>query len=334
MYAFHQCTLVGGNVQIDRIDDDELSSRSFGNLTISHNANIQIFIKMLCGKSITIECQYNDTIDTVKQKIQDKEGIPSNQQRLVFGGQQLEGERTLISYDITRRCTLHLVLNLIGGGNVVSYLSTDFLAPNFDFDFTIIDDKNSTFTRGNVLYRRPCGWRRFALKVSGNYDNSNDGWLGTDTNAWPVSYHGTSKNNSKSISEEGYLLSKGKRFAYGHGIYSSPEVGVARLYAKEFDYNGDKYLVVIQNRVNPVDLQKIPKDITRVGEYWITKKDEDIRPYGICFVLHLYSLCKNSFTETLAVCHKNRQQRTFTPRKLSKFLKITSVLEQEYLKPK
>ncbi|CAG8812190.1 14451_t:CDS:1, partial [Racocetra fulgida] len=176
---------------------------------------------------------------------------------------QLEGEKTLNYYDITKGCTLHLVLNLLGGGNVVSFLSTNFLEPSFDYDFTNIDDKNATFTRGNVLYQRPCGWRRFALKVSGKYDNGNDGWLGTDANAWPVSYHGTSKNNSKSISEEGFLLSKGLHFAYGHGIYSSPEMGVAQRFAKEFEYDGDKYLVVIQNRVNPVDLQKIPKDRTK-----------------------------------------------------------------------
>ncbi|CAG8548767.1 7228_t:CDS:2, partial [Cetraspora pellucida] len=217
--------------KVNRIDDDELSStsKSFDNLTISNNATIQIFVKMLCGKSITIECKPNDTIDDVKKKIQDKEGILSNQQRLIFGGRQLEGEKTVNYYDITRGCTLHLVLNLLGGGGVISYLSVD--------------------------YRRPCGWRRFALKVLGKYDNGNDGWLGTDANAWM------------------YLIMV---------LVNKIQVDVAKGYAKEFEYDGDKYLVVIQNRVSPVNLQKIPRATTGVGEYWISKKDEDIRPYGIC----------------------------------------------------
>ncbi|CAG8668179.1 10468_t:CDS:1 [Cetraspora pellucida] len=282
MYAFHQCILIGGSVYlVNRIDDDELSStsKSFDNLTISSNVTIQIFVKMLCGKSITIDCKPNDTIDDVKKKIQDKEGILAHQQRLIFGGRQLEGEKTVNYYDITKGCTLHLVLNLLGGGVVISYLSTDFLDPSYDCDFTNVNDQSATFTRGGADYRRPCGWRRFALKVLGKYDNGNNGWLGTDANAWPVSYHGTSKQNSRSISEDGYLLSKGLRFAYGHGIYSSPQVDIAKGFAKEFEHDGDKYLVVIQNRVSPVNLQKIP---VGVGEYWISKKDEDIRPYGIC----------------------------------------------------
>jgi len=144
----------------------------------------------------------------------------------------------------------------------IVYIDSKDFAPSYDYDFTNVKD-TSTHSRGNYEYKRPCGWRRFAVKVEGKYGND-DSWLGDNILAWPVSYHGSQNKFAMTSVVSGE-----------EGLCSCPHIDECLDYASRFEFNGVQYFALFQNRVNPARLKIVN------NKFWILPADDDIRPYGI-----------------------------------------------------
>ena len=231
-----------------------------------------------------------DVLDKIPDDLKFIDGVYEAQSGLYSNYHCLDVNSKISECGIEEGATLNLYKPMWGGADIPRYyIDESLLDRKYDYDFTDKKDDGTEFYRGERRYHPPYGWMRHALKVRDKYDNNT--WLGEDgislrehssEGEWAVSYHGTNVNVSGSIAEEGYRLSKGKRFMYGKGIYSTPSIEVAALFATKFQHEEKTYQIVFQNRVSPVGLVVIRSADTGRGEYWMQPDEKFIRPYAIC----------------------------------------------------
>lgn len=245
--------------------------------TVAVADTMTIFVKLLTEKTLTVKVSPDGTVRDLMEKIYEREVIRVQEQRLTFAGNQLDKpDRKLSDYSIQQDCTVYMLPRLKGGA--MNAYFTDDLDPLWNSDFTLIKDGTRKFIRGGVEYKRPCGWKRYGIRVFDKYDDN--GWLGCDGNGneWPVSYHGTSEDCASHIVKDMYDVTKQQRAAYGKGIYSSPDPEYAARYSRIFKYDkdGEMHKIVLQNRVDPSAVSTHAG-----GQIFLVPNGQHIRPYGI-----------------------------------------------------
>ena len=195
------------------------------------------------GYSLTLQVTEEHSVLEMKLQIQEKVKLALGQFDLMFDNKRLDDDRTVRDYGLQPGSTIYFALRLKGGGGPLT-VSTDELAPQYDYDFTGEKDDGKRYMRGDFEYKRPYSWMRYAVKVAGRYEN--DTWLGPDgirtdqaSGEWPVSFHETDRSSAEKIVKEGYKVGPGA--LYGPGIYTSPNLEmVERCYLQPFDVDGKR----------------------------------------------------------------------------------------------
>lgn len=171
------------------------------------------------------------------------------------------------------------------------FINNEFCDPIYDYDFSYTFDGDMEYYRGGIRYFRPCGWKRYAIKVSGKYPNDRfDKWLGKSGESkkdkeWANCYHTSLMGQVEDFCKMGELLKEDKdKNDKITGIYCTPDIDIAADYSKPFQYNKKYWKLVFQNRVRPSAIIECKNYNEKAENYWFVRNEENIRPFGICIV--------------------------------------------------
>lgn len=236
--------------------------------------SVALNAKMSNGKVYDIRTDLDNTVEDFKCRVNEILSINLNSIIVMFGGKRLDEHKLLGECNVVNGTTLNILLKQ----NEYIYLKRDeLLDPPYDYDFTNINDANTTFRRGSKPYFRPCGWKRFAIKASKQYEN--EIWLGSSNSngEWPVAYHGTDFDSLPSVFGE-INLSNFQTKPYSKAHLTTSNINDAEQFAQTINVNGREIKFIIQSRVRP---DKIIN--SNDNKYMLLPTHEDIRPYGICY---------------------------------------------------
>ncbi|CAG8496620.1 8851_t:CDS:1, partial [Scutellospora calospora] len=248
-------------------------------LPIRQNS-FSVVVQTLVGQRIRIsDLSCNITIRELKKKIQKNVKFAPYNQRLVFNGQELSNIASLGSYEISMNSIIYMEIKPHDSYNKVKFIILDLIDPEYQFYFNKYVNDVIIISKDFLLTQ---GWKQVLLKVPNKQITINNEKINdlpeVGKKKWKISYHGTAKYLHRSIAEDGYLSGKKyQQFNFSHGIYTTPNIEIASLYAKTFTYNGVKFKVLFQNLVNTNTLGRIR---TYSGEYWVSPSENDIRPFG------------------------------------------------------
>ena len=245
-------------------------------MNVGTYGEIKINVRTLKGDIYSCKMNPEQTIEELKCRINEQLDVNIHTMVISYKTKPCEDYQTLDQCDIKDNTLLHL---LFRENETINLSAANLLDPQYDYDFTNINDNGATFQRGSKPYLRPCGWKRIAIKASKQYEN--DVWLGSSNKPgeWPVAYHGTDFQKAKDYFTKNYNDASLKGLTFNKAHLTTLDIKHAEEFAKTINMKGNiRVKFIIQSRIQP---DKIVNN--HLNTCMLLPSFEDLRPYGICY---------------------------------------------------